>query len=695
MGKIRVYKLATELGMSNEELTQELISLGYPVKNQMSTVDMDEVLKTRESILAKAKKEEAKKEVEKKGLIQKPSDKPSNADAVTPTPKVAQEVKSEIIPKEGSVATDENVEVVEVDENIMLKDFAEKINCSSNELIKLFIKEGVMATVNQVIDEKTAKIAENIFNIKIKFTLPEADKIEDEMSEEEEDNIEDQVPRPPVVTIMGHVDHGKTTLLDAIRKSNVTAKEAGGITQHIGAYKVPHEKGMVVFLDTPGHEAFTAMRARGAKVTDIVVLVVAADDGLMPQSIEAIHHAQAANVPIIVVINKIDKPNINLEKIKKDLSEHNLVPEEWGGQTIFAEVSAKKKIGLDHLMEMILLQTEIMELKSNPKLRGRGTIIESKLDKGRGAIATVIVQKGVLNNGDSFVAGHIYGKIRAMLNDKGKKIKYAEVSTPVEIIGLSSVPMAGDSFVVVENEKKARQIAMTRQKKLKERSLKQATSRITLEDLRHQIDEGKIEELNVVIKADVDGSMQAISDSLKKIGSDEVRIKIIHGSVGGITESDVLLAAASNAVIIGFNVRPTEKATGLADYEKVEMKLYSVIYNVISDIKAALEGLLKPELVEKRLGRAEVREVISVPREGFVCGCYVLEGDMKRNVEARLVRDSVVVYEGRIASLRRFKEDVKEVQSGFECGIILENFQDIKQGDIIEPFYYEEISRKL
>lgn len=694
MGKIRVHKLATELGISSKELAQELINLGYAVKNLMSTVDTDEVLKIRENFIAKAKKEEKNKEAEQKELKTKPSGRLSKTDTVKPKAKTDREIKAETKPADGAVESDEALEVLEVDENILLKFFAEKVDCTPNELIKLLIKEGVMATINQVVDEKTAKVLGKIFNKKIKFVFVEADKTEEEVSDEE-DNIEDHVHRPPVVTIMGHVDHGKTTLLDAIRKSNVIEKEAGGITQHIGAYKVSHEKGVVAFLDTPGHEAFSAMRARGAKVTDIVVLVVAADDGLMPQTIEAIHHAQAANVPIIVAINKIDIPNINLEKIKKDLSEHNLVPEEWGGQTIYAEVSAKKKIGLDSLMEMILLQAEIMELRGNPKLKGRGTIIESKLDKGRGPVVTVIVQKGVLNNGDSFIAGPAYGKIRAMLNDKGKKINHAGVSIPVEITGLSSVPMAGDFFVVVENEKKARQIALTRQQKLKEQSLKQAISRITLEDLRHQIDEGKIEELNVVIKTDVDGSVQAISDSLKKIGTDEVRIKIIHGSVGGITESDVLLAAASNAVIIGFNVRPTEKAAVLADYEKVEMKLYSVIYNIIADIKAALEGLLKPDLVEKRLGRAEVREVISVPKVGFVCGCYVLEGDIKRSFEARLVRDSVVIYEGRIASLRRFKDDVKEVQSGFECGIILENFQDVKQGDIIEPFYYEEISRKL
>ena len=680
--------MATELGISNKELISELVSLGYPVKNSMSTVDIDEVFKIRETILAKLK------EAEKKDIKPKPVAQISETVAAEPKPHPDKAVETETVLKETTAETEEALEVIEVRENITLKEFAEKMKCTPNELMKSLIKKGVMATINSPIDERIAKVSEHIFKKSFKFIPLEADEIFDDILEEEE-NADDYVPRPPVVTIMGHVDHGKTTLLDAIRESKITEKEAGGITQHIGAYKISHEKGLVVFLDTPGHEAFTAMRARGAQVTDIVVLVVAADDGLMPQTIEAIHHARAGNVPIVVAINKIDKANVNIEKIKKDLTEHDLAPEEWGGQTIFAEVSAKNKIGLDNLMEMILLQTEIMELKGNPKVKGRGTIIESKLDKRRGAVATLIVQKGVLKNGDSFVAGSTYGKIRALLNDKGTKIKNAEISSPVEIIGLSSVPAAGDSFIVVNNEKEARHIATARQQKLKETFLKRSVTRITLEDLRNQIDEGKIEELNVVIKADVDGSVQAISDSLLKIGSDEVRIKIIHSSVGGVTESDVLLAEASNAVIIGFNVRPTEQAATLAGNEKVEMKLYSVIYDVINDFKAALEGLLKPRLVEKRLGRVEVRQVISIPRAGVVCGSYVLDGNIKRNSDARLVRDSVVIYEGKIASLRRFKDDVKEVQSGFECGVVLENFQDIKQGDIIEPYYFEEIARKL
>jgi len=693
MKKIRVYKLASELKITNEGLMTELKILGYPVKNHMSTIDMDVVLKIRESILAKIEEEKKKKEAEAKELTPPPpetSPQTSITGVISTKPEPSQEGTIEVLPEEKAAEPIDST-VIKIAENISLKELAQQLKSTPNEMIRNLIKEGVMATINQTIDEKTAEAIEKIFNIKIELLSVQ----EEELIPEEKENPEDLVPRAPVVTIMGHVDHGKTTLLDAIRQSKVTEKEAGGITQHIGAYKVKHEKGLVIFLDTPGHEAFTAMRARGAKVTDIVILVVAADDGLMPQTIEAIHHAQAGNVPIIVAINKIDKPNINIEKVKTDLTEHKLVPEEWGGETIFAEVSAKNNIGLDHLMEMILLQTEVMELKGNAKVRGRGIVIESKLDKGRGAVATIIVQKGIIKTGDIFVAGMTFGKVRALISDAGKKIKTAEISTPCEIIGLSSVPIAGDSFVVVENEKEAREIATIRKRKIKERSLKNSSTHITLEDLKHQIDEGKVKELNIVIKGDVDGSVQAISESLGKLGSAEVRIKIIHSSVGGITESDVLLAAASNAVIIGFNVRPTENAGKLGDVEKVEIKLYSVIYDVINEIKASLEGMLKPKLLEKTLGRAEVRELISIPKVGFVCGCYVLDGNIKRNSETRLLRDNVVIYKGKISSLRRFKDDVKEVQTGFECGISLENYQDVKQGDIIEPFYIEEIAQKL
>jgi translation initiation factor IF-2 len=494
--------------------------------------------------------------------------------------------------------------------------------------------------------------------------------------------------------VMGHVDHGKTSLLDAIRATNVTQSEAGGITQHIGAYAVNTTRGKVVFLDTPGHEAFTAMRARGAQATDIVVLVVAADDGVMPQTVEAITHARAANVPIVVAINKIDLPNANPDRIKQQLSDHGLVPEQWGGETIFVEVSAKRKQNIDELLEMLLLQAEILELRANPSRRGQGVVIEAELDKSRGPVATVLVQKGTVRLGDAFVVGMHYGRIRALLNDRAEKIPEAGPATPVEVIGLSGVPLAGDLFQVVGDEKKARQIATLRQQRQREEHI-QRTSRVTLEDLYRQIKEGEVKELNVLIKADVQGSAQAVRDTLEKLSTNEVRVRVIQGAVGGITESDVMLASASNAIIIGFNIRPTPKASELAEREGVDVRLYTIIYDLIGDVRAALEGLLEPEVAEHIMGRAEVRETYHIPRIGVVAGCYVTEGTIARNAECRLLRDDVVVYQGRIASLRRFKEDVHEVSSGYECGIGLERFADIKRGDIIEPFVREQVAKKL
>jgi translation initiation factor IF-2 len=474
----------------------------------------------------------------------------------------------------------------------------------------------------------------------------------------------------------------------------VTQSEAGGITQHIGAYAVSTTRGQVVFLDTPGHEAFTAMRARGAQATDIVVLVVAADDGVMPQTLEAIAHARAANVPIVVAINKIDLPNANPDRIKQQLSDQGLVPEQWGSETIFVEVSAKRKQNIDELLEMLLLQAEILELQANPARRGQGVVIEAELDKNRGPVATVLVQNGTVRSGDAFVVGMHYGRLRALLNDRGEKILEAGPATPVEIIGVSGVPLAGDLFQVVADEKKARQIATLRQQRQREEHI-QRTSRVTLEDLYRQIKEGEVKELNVLIKADVQGSAQAVRDSLEKQSTSEVRVRVIQGAVGGITESDVMLASASNAIIIGFNVRPTPKASELAERDGVDVRLYTIIYDLIGDVRAALEGLLEPETAEHIMGRAEVRETYHIPRIGVVAGCYVTEGSMTRNAECRLLRDDVVVYQGRIASLRRFKEDVHEVSSGYECGIGLERFADIKRGDIIEPFVREQVAKKL
>jgi len=493
---------------------------------------------------------------------------------------------------------------------------------------------------------------------------------------------------------MGHVDHGKTSLLDAIREANVISGEAGGITQHIGAYDVELNGRKITFLDTPGHEAFTAMRARGAKVTDIVILVVAADDGVMPQTREAINHSKAADVPIIVAINKVDKPGAKPEKVKQELTEFGLVPEDWGGQTIFVEVSAKQRINLEALLEMVLLQADVMDLKANPEKGARGTIVEAKLDRGRGPVATVLVQEGTAKVGDYFVAGLHYGRVRAMQNDRGEKLLAAGPSMPVEVIGFNGVPDAGDVFVSLPDEKQAKEIALLRQQKTRETELAKS-SKLSLEQLYEKIQQGEVKDLNVIVKGDVQGSVEAVSESLKKLTTAAVRLIVIHSSVGAINESDVNLASASNAIILGFNVRPEVKAHQLAEKEGVDIRLYNIIYNAIDDIKKAMEGLLSPTFKEKQLGRAEIREVFSVPKIGNVGGCYVLDGKMVRNAQVRLLRDNIVIYEGKMSSLRRFKDDVKEVATGYECGIGLENYNDIKVGDIIEDFEMEKVAATL
>jgi translation initiation factor IF-2 len=492
---------------------------------------------------------------------------------------------------------------------------------------------------------------------------------------------------------MGHVDHGKTSLLDAIRKANVTASEAGGITQHIGAYQVTINGKKIVFLDTPGHEAFTEMRARGAKVTDVAVLVVAADDGVMPQTIEAINHAKAANIPIIVAINKIDKPNANPDRVKQQLSEYGLIPEDWGGDTVCVPVSAINKKGINTLLEMILLVAEMCELKANPKTNAVGTIIEAKLDKGRGPVATVIVQKGTLYIGDAIVAGTAYGRVRAMIDDKGKRLKEAGPSVPVEVLGLSDVPNAGDLLYTVKDEKLARQIAEKRKEKQKESELKQANQKVTLDKLFQKIQKGEVKELNIIIKGDVQGSVEALIRALEKLSYDKVKVKVIHGAVGSVTESDVMLASASNAIIIGFNVRPEPNAKKIAEKEKVDIRTYRVIYNVIDDIELAMKGMLEPSFREAVIGRAEVRATFKVPGVGIVAGCYVLEGQITRNSLIRVIRDGIIVYEGKLDSLKRFKDDVKEVNEGYECGIGLEKFNDIKEGDILEAVITEKVTK--
>ncbi len=576
-------------------------------------------------------------------------------------------------------------------EGTTVKEFSELIGLKFSDVIKKFMELGYMPTINQPVDPDAALLVAESFGVKIELSTAE----EDTQVEEVQEDVTKLVPRAPVVTIMGHVDHGKTSLLDAIRETKVTETEAGGITQHIGAYKVNLKGKDIVFLDTPGHEAFTSMRARGAKVTDIVVLVVAADDGVMPQTVEAINHAKAAGVPIVVAVNKIDKPEANVAKVKSELAEHGIISEEWGGTNIFVEVSAKKRLGIEHLLEMILLQAEIMELKANPDRFARGTIIEAKLDRGRGPVATLLVQTGSLKVGDALLSGVHVGKVRALIDDSGRRIPGAGPSTPVEVIGFSEVPAAGDIFTVLEDEKRARQIALTRFQKQRSIELARA-KKLTLDELYVKIKEGQIKELNIIIKGDVQGSVEAIKDALESITHPEVKVKVIHTSVGGINESDVMLATASNAIIIGFNVRPETKASQTAEKEGVDIRLYNVIYEAIEDVKKALEGMLEPTLKEKVLGRAEVRQLFPVSRLGTIAGCYVVDGYISRASDGvRILRDNIVAYEGRISSLKRMKDDVKEVQSGYECGIMIENFNDIKVGDILENYIIEKIAAKL
>ena len=712
---VRVYELARTLGRSSKDLMHELKNQGIDLKSHMSSIDEEtaelvaELLKAvpqpsvKDTPMAPPMAEEDEEEEENLEEALSTSSTAVTAETMKPMPMTPASVVSQA-PSSVVVGPPQVAAVVEapavvkapsekhlrLGEAMTVKELAEKVNARPAEVIRVLMKLGVMATINAVIDREKATALAQSFGYSVEAAAADSgDAFIDE--EDSEDNL---WPRAPVVTVMGHVDHGKTSLLDAIRATNVTQSEAGGITQHIGAYAVNTARGNVVFLDTPGHEAFTAMRARGAQATDIVVLVVAADDGVMPQTVEAITHARAANVPIVVAINKIDLPNANPDRIKQQLSDHGLVPEQWGGETIFVEVSAKRKQNIDELLEMLLLQAEILELRANPSRRGQGVVIEAELDKSRGPVATVLVQKGTVRIGEAFVVGMHYGRIRALLNDRGEKISEAGPATPVEVIGVSGVPLAGDPFQVVSDEKKARQIATLRQQRRREEHI-QRTSRVTLEDLYRQIKEGEVKELNVLIKADVQGSAQAVRDTLEKQSTSEVRLRVIQGAVGGITESDVMLASASNAIIIGFNVRPTPKASELAEREGVDVRLYTIIYDLIGDVRAALEGLLEPEVAEHIMGRAEVRETYHIPRIGVVAGCYVTEGTVTRNAECRLLRDDVVVYQGRIASLRRFKEDVHEVSSGYECGIGLERFADIKRGDIIEPFVREQVAKKL
>ena len=575
--------------------------------------------------------------------------------------------------------------MVEISETINVKEFADVIKREVSEVIKHLFMLGVMVTINQNIDFDTAVLVGSEFGVEVAALPPEEDPTE---IPEVADDEEKRVPRPPVITVMGHVDHGKTSLLDVIRKTHVTAREAGGITQHIGAYQVNYQGKKIVFLDTPGHEAFTAMRARGAQVTDVAILVVAADDGVMPQTIEAINHAKAAKVPIIVAINKMDREGANPDHVKQQLAELELIPEDWGGETIMVPVSAHKKTGISELLDMILLVAEMQDLKANPDIPAHGTIIEAQLDKGRGPVATVLIEKGTLRIGDTIIAGTSYGKVRAMINDRGEILKKATPSTPVEVLGLNDVPMAGD-ILDATDERIARAVAEKRIAKKKSEEIQQHT-KVSLDDIFQRIQEGELKELNIVVKADVQGTIEALKQSLTNIKNEEVKVVIVHAGVGTINESDVMLASAANALIIGFNVRPDANARKAAETEKVDVRTYRVIYDALNDVEAAIKGMLAPKFKEVIQGRAEVRQVITISKM-MIAGSYVLEGKITSSSKIRLIRDGIVVHEGEIESLRRFKDDVREVATGFECGITLEKYREVKEGDIFEAYTMEEI----
>jgi translation initiation factor IF-2 len=592
---------------------------------------------------------------------------------------------------------------ITITEGISVKDLAEKLGVRAKDLIARLLLRGVFATINQTLDAELASEMARFFGADTNVISFEEQAKKDiaEAVAGEEGVATEGIPRPPVVTIMGHVDHGKTTLLDSIRSTNVAEAEAGGITQHIGAYKVtiqdtesPAYGRQIVFLDTPGHEAFTRMRSRGAKATDIVVLVVAADDGVMPQTLEAIDHAHAAEVPIIVAVNKIDKPDALPDRVKKQLGDRGLVPEDWGGSTVFVDVSAKQKTNLNLLMEMICLVADLQELKANPERAATGVVLEAKLDRGRGPVATVLVQNGTLHTGDNFVVGNVYGKIRAMFDDRGAQLQEAPPSTPVEILGIEGLPQAGDQFVVVADRDKARGISDYREQKAREAALAKS-SRVSLEGLAEQMKTSGTKELNIILKGDVQGSVEVLTDLLAKLSNDKVRLKVLRSGVGAITESDVLLASASNAIIIGFNVRPERKAQELAEQEKVDIRLHSIIYELQDEIKRAMSGLLEPTIKETYLGRAEVLETFRIPKVGTVAGCRVVDGLIKRDSEVRLLRDNLVVFHGKIASLRRFKDDASEVRNGMECGIAIANYGDVKVGDVVEAFVTERVAAEV
>lgn len=662
--------------MTSKELVAKIKELDINISSHMSSLEKEEAEMIKELI---EEERDLKKSKRNNKKIDKNERKPK---------KQIEMDKKETKSKDKRSGKKQEVKTIEIEDNITVRELADKIDINPTELITKLIGFGIMASINESIDYDTAAIVAEEYGVKV--VRSETQESEEEFNFDYEDDPKDLKPRAPIVTVMGHVDHGKTSLLDSIRKTSVTKQEAGGITQHIGASIVNVGDKKIIFLDTPGHEAFTSMRARGTQVTDIAVLVVAADDGVMPQTIEAINHAKAANVPIIVAINKMDKPEANPDRVKQELVEHGLVPEDWGGDTITVPVSALKGQGIDELLEMILLVAEIQELKANPNRPAVGTVIEAQLDKGKGPMATVIIEKGTLHVGDIVVCGSTHGRVRAMFDDKGKNVKKAGPSIPVAILGLSEVPESGDKLYAVEDEKIAKSYAEKKKEKMREEHLK-ATQKVSLDDLFERIQQGEMKELNIIIKADTRGTIDALRKSLEKFESEEVRVHIIHEGVGGITESDVLLASASNAIIIGFNVRPTLSAQNMAKNEKVDIRTYRVIYEALEDIEAAIKGMLEPKLVEETIGRAEVRATFRVPNVGTVAGIYVQQGKITRNSIIRLLRNDVVVYEGKVSSLKRFKDDVREIATGYEGGLGLENFNDIKEGDILEAYIIKEV----
>jgi len=721
MAKMRVYEYAKQQNMSSKEVIQTLKNMEVEVSNHMSMIDEEVIDRLDKQLNKKQPKEEPKKQKpvnrvnnfnendddeyfvkkkqSKKGEV-KPEARKNKEESHISENKVfnnKKNKKNKNQKKKQKQASNEQVkpkkelpEKITFTESLTVGELAEKLGKEPTEIIKKLMMLGIMATINQDLDKDTIELIASEYGVEVEEEIV-FDETEFEKYEIE-DNEEDLEVRPPIVTIMGHVDHGKTTLLDSIRKTKVAAGEAGGITQHIGAYQVEVNGKKITFLDTPGHAAFTTMRARGAKVTDITILVVAADDGVMPQTIEAINHAKAAEVPIIVAVNKMDKPTANPDRVMQELTEHGLVPEDWGGDTIFVPISALKGDGIDDLLEMILLVSEVEELKANSKRLATGTVIEAELDKGRGSVATLLIQNGTLKVGDPIVVGNTYGRVRAMVNDLGRRVKEAGPSTPVEVTGLNDVPLAGDRFMAFEDEKKARQIGEARaQKQLEQQRSEKA--KLSLDDLFEQIKQGDMKEINIIVKADVQGSVEALSAALQKIEVEGVKVKIIHTGVGAITESDIILASASNAIVVGFNVRPDANAKRTAEAENVDIRLHRIIYKVIEEIEAAMKGLLDPEFEEKVIGQLEVRQTFKVSKIGTIAGCYVTDGSVTRNSGIRLIRDGIVIFEGEIDTLKRFKDDVKEVSQGYECGITIKNFNDIKEGDVIEAYVMEEVKR--